>query len=210
MNFIPTAVRNVEAQLNSAVVGEVQTLAVITPGEEPISLAQAKAHLRQYFDDEDDYISGLIVAARQMAEGRLNRSLVPQTRTATFDAADRCYTLRKPPLISVDAVYTVDEDGLQTAIDSADYRTTYAIDPPKLKPTSTARWHTAVNSGETLVVEYTAGYNPGEVPTPIIQWMLAVIGTMYAQRESIVVGVSVSSVPNEFLNLQLQPYMVYE
>jgi hypothetical protein len=43
---------------------------------EPISLAEAKKHLRVEFDDDNDLIQGLIVAAREYAEGFLNRVFV--------------------------------------------------------------------------------------------------------------------------------------
>jgi uncharacterized phage protein (predicted DNA packaging) len=43
---------------------------------EPISLLEAKKHLRVEFDDDDELIQGLIVAAREYAEGFMNRPLV--------------------------------------------------------------------------------------------------------------------------------------
>jgi uncharacterized phage protein (predicted DNA packaging) len=43
---------------------------------EPLSLLETKKHLRVEFDDDDELIQGLIVAAREYAEGFLNRPLV--------------------------------------------------------------------------------------------------------------------------------------
>lgn len=43
---------------------------------EPITLAEAKAHLRVIYDDEDEYIKTLITAARQYAEQYQNRLYV--------------------------------------------------------------------------------------------------------------------------------------
>ncbi|MDR1943975.1 MAG: head-tail connector protein [Synergistaceae bacterium] len=46
---------------------------------EPISLSEAKKHLRVEFGDDDELIQGLIAAAREYAEGFMNRSLVAKT-----------------------------------------------------------------------------------------------------------------------------------
>lgn len=43
---------------------------------EPITLAEAKNHLRVMYDDEDAYIETLITAARQYAENYQNRVYV--------------------------------------------------------------------------------------------------------------------------------------
>lgn len=53
---------------------------------EPISLAEAKAHLRVVFDDDNDYIENLITAARQYAEGYQNRVYMTYT-TGTGETA---------------------------------------------------------------------------------------------------------------------------
>lgn len=43
---------------------------------EPVSLEELKRHLRVEFDDDDDLILGLALAAREWAEGFLNTALV--------------------------------------------------------------------------------------------------------------------------------------
>jgi uncharacterized phage protein (predicted DNA packaging) len=45
---------------------------------EPISLQEARRHLRIEFDEDDELIQGLIVAAREYAEGFMNRPLVAE------------------------------------------------------------------------------------------------------------------------------------
>ncbi len=44
---------------------------------EPVSLAEAKAHLRVEHDDEDKLIQGLISTAREYCEGFQNVTLIP-------------------------------------------------------------------------------------------------------------------------------------
>lgn len=45
---------------------------------EPVSLEELKRHLRVEFDDDDELISGLALAAREWAEGFLNTALVAE------------------------------------------------------------------------------------------------------------------------------------
>lgn len=58
---------------------------VTLPDTEPVSLVQAKLHLRVDTTADDLLISSLIVAARQYAEQVTWRALVTQTWTAVFD-----------------------------------------------------------------------------------------------------------------------------
>jgi uncharacterized phiE125 gp8 family phage protein len=192
---------------------------------EPITLARAKAHLKVVDPDEDDYISSLIVTAREMAEGRLNRTIVQRRRVAYFRAwgmtpppgyawVGNGYPLHllKPPVISVDNVGYIDASGAEVMLDAtAFYMPPVADDEmPRVELQSTLVPFLTTNRRDAVRVYYTAGYPVGEVPTPIIQWMLLAIGTMYANRENEVVGATVAPLPDNFSRYLLQPYMVYE
>jgi uncharacterized phiE125 gp8 family phage protein len=179
---------------------------------EPITLDEAKKHLRVVTPDEDDYILGLITAARQMAEGRLNRTLMLRTRRQVFDLDSTSYALRKPPVVSVDEVSVLDSSSATTVLDATAFRVRqYGEDaPPEIEALPGAEWPGQLRTGSLLAVDYLAGYPVGEVPAPIIAWMKLVIGALYEQRESMVVGVSVSMIPEEFNSWLLQQYMVYE
>lgn len=175
---------------------------------EPISLQRAKDHLRVVFDDEDDYIAGLITAARTMAEGRLNRTLVQRQRVAVFPSWRTQMALPKPPLVRVDEVIYLDAQGAEQFLNDFDLYSghtpavvalPYGTSPPALRARPDA-----------IRVTYTAGYADGHVPAPILQWMLLVIGTLYENRETMSAGVQLYRMPDDFMQWMLQPYMVYE
>jgi uncharacterized phiE125 gp8 family phage protein len=179
---------------------------------EPITLEQAKAHLRVVVADEDDYISGLILAARQMAEGRLNRTLVQRARAARFSGWGDRMPLLKPPVISVDNIGYIDETGGEVMLDASRYYLTPVEEDelPEVELRSGESFPVLDRRAKPITVYYTAGYAAGQVPQPIIQWMLLAIGTLYANRESEVVGATVAPLPDDFMKWLLQPYRVYE
>lgn len=58
---------------------------VSAPAFEPVSLAEAKAHLRVDFNDDDVMISSFIIAARQKFENDTRQSLVTQSWKLVLD-----------------------------------------------------------------------------------------------------------------------------
>lgn len=175
---------------------------------EPITLQRAKDHLRVVFDDENDYIQSLITAARVMAEGRLNRTLVQRQRVAVFSSLYGQLKLHAPPLVSIDDVTYIDTDGREQSLSSYDeyiHFTPAAIALPAGITAPQLR-----DRPDAVRVTYTAGYADGHVPASIQQWMLLVIGTLYENRETMAAGVQMYSMPEDFMSWMLQPYVVYE
>src|SRR3546814_16072395 len=88
---------------------------------EPVSLAEAKAHLR--VTDDDPYISDLstyIMAARKHVEQLLNASIVIQTRTLELDAfpADGRISLPYGPVTGVTTSAHNHADGKHATVDT--------------------------------------------------------------------------------------------
>ena len=102
----------------------VRNWSVVTqPTAEPVSLAEAKLHLRVDGDDEDVLIALQIAAVRQQVELEARRTLVTQTLAARLEfwpLYDRL-ALPQPPLQSVTHIKYTDEDGVLQTVSSIDY-----------------------------------------------------------------------------------------
>lgn len=103
-------------------------LTVVTePTAEPVTLDEAKAHLRVEFENDDLTIKALITAARKYCETVTKRALVTQTLRLTRDAfpgacEDWAFRLPRPPLQSVSSIkYATDEGRARTSIVSSSY-----------------------------------------------------------------------------------------
>src|SRR5690348_16556758 len=94
---------------------------IADPATEPVSLAEAKAHLRVTASDEDALISALIIAAREAAEHELGRALITQTWEKTLDLFPDAIELTNPPVQSVASVQYLDIDGVEQTLSSVSY-----------------------------------------------------------------------------------------
>jgi uncharacterized phiE125 gp8 family phage protein len=184
---------------------------VITPPtEEPITLAEAKANLRVVFSDEDADIERMIRAARQMAEERLNRALMPQTLAFGADAFCVFLKVPRPPLAEIDSIKYIDADGVEQTV-PAGYLVDEFVDPPTITPAYGTPWPTTRAQAGAVVVQYQAGYaDAASVPEPIRQWMLLSIGVMYENRTAVVNGTISQAIAGDFYDMLLQPFKVYQ
>ena len=92
------------------------------PAAEPLTLAEAKLHLRVDFSDDDALITALIVTARQQAEHRTGRALVSQQWRLGLDQfPDDSLELPKPKLVSVQSVTYLDSNGTRQTLAGGDY-----------------------------------------------------------------------------------------
>lgn len=179
-----------------------RTSLVTPPALEPVSLEEAKAHLRVDGDDEDVLIANLITAAREWAEAYTDRAFITQTWDATFDDGfPACVELYHPPLIGVTSVTYVDGFGVSQTLAADQYRVD-APAGPKPFPGRVSRaygvsWPSTQPVNDAVSIRYQAGYGGAaeDVPAAIRSALLLLIGELYKTREDTVTGTIISSVP---------------
>lgn len=180
------------------------SLLVITqPTVKPISLDEAKKHLRLSLDEneEDWLIEMMIAAATDKAESETNRSLINRTLSLRVYAASKI-ELPKPPLVSISSVKIIDSENTETTLTTDDY----TLDTVPLVPELAI---TNLSNAKYVVVQYVAGFGAASanVPQNIRNWILCRINTMYEYREEFIAG-SLSDVPKNFIDGLLDAYRI--
>lgn len=179
------------------------------PDTEPVTLADAKAHLRVDGTDEDAYITSLIGVALVAAEERLERTLVSTTWRLTLDGFPDAIKLTMPPIVSVQSLTYLDAAGVQQTLAPADYVLDAVSEPGYLVPAPGKAWP-STQSGRinTVTVDYTAGYGAtaADVPAPIKHWILLSIGEMFMNREG---SAERPAVAHGFADRLLDPFRVW-
>jgi uncharacterized phiE125 gp8 family phage protein len=171
------------------------------PAEEPVTLAEAKAHLRVDDTADDALVNALIVAARQQVEGWTNRALVTQDWELSSDSfprfcdnqwifderATECDTIRLPlgnlDEDTVEITY-VDVTGVTRTLAPSLYQIDAASEPARLIPAYASYWPIVrCPQLNAVTVAFTAGYGTAaDVPQSIKQAILLLIGHLYENR----------------------------
>lgn len=97
---------------------------ITVPDMLPVSLAEAKLHLRVDYSDDDTLIEGLIRAATEHLDGWagiLGRCLAEQTWRQDFDRFSRLLCLPLGPVISITTVTWRNAAGQVSTVASSDY-----------------------------------------------------------------------------------------
>lgn len=173
---------------------------VTAPTEEPVSIAEAKAHLRVDGDDDDSYIGALITTARSHVETITRRALMPQTwKLVLDDWPDDVLELLLPPLVSVSSITYKDADGETQTFASSNYVVDADSVPGRLCLADDASWPSDdLYPMGAVQIQYLAGYtNANAVPQPIKNAILLLVGHYYENREAALVaqGANVQQLP---------------
>jgi uncharacterized phiE125 gp8 family phage protein len=176
---------------------------VSAPAETPVSLSEAKAHLRVDFSEDDTLIGSLIAAAVSHLDGYsgvLSRALVTQTWRADFmrwPESDRILRLPLAPVASVTSVKYFDASNVeQTLSASGNYALLTDHIGPYLRFTPSFTAPTLYDERDDAVrVTFVAGFgNATAVPQAIKAAILFMVADLYAQRETFSAG-SMAPVP---------------
>lgn len=176
----------------------------IPPTVEPVTLAEAKGHLRVDldFDDDDDLIGRNIKTARAKVESILRQPIIMTTFDAYFDGwpnandglhvprqivaatvRDRVLDLPRCPVAAVAGVYYLDQDDAEQTLDPSTYRVLTGK-PGRIQLRRGATWPTSPIQLDSIRVRFTAGHatTAETAPTCAKDAMLLVLGNLYANR----------------------------
>lgn len=181
-----------------------------TPAVEPVSIEEAKAHLRLESDEDDDYVETLIQGAREVTEKSLGRGLVTQTWELTLDEFpdEEEIELPKGALASVTSVQYLDANGVLQTLATTEYEVDSKSEPGKVRLAYAKSWPTTRERWNAVRVTYVVGTAAAAVPKPIYQAMLLLISQAYEHRTPEVTGTIVSKVEFSFSAL-LAPYRIF-
>ena len=174
---------------------------VTQPAVEPVTLAEAKAHLRVDVSDDDALISAIIRAAREFAEEYLDRTLVHTQWTMRMDrfppSSLTPVELPRPPMATAGTTtatvvtYTLETQGTAT-LSTASYRVDRNATPGTIKPLYAKTWPPHLMDDNTISVTWWAGYGADgtSVPAAIRSAMLMLISHLYEHRTAVAPGMS--------------------
>lgn len=162
---------------------------ITPPATEPISLSEAKKHLRVEITDDDALINALIVTAREYCEGFQNRKYITQTLELILDS----FPLSKfiefkdcSPIQSITSIKHKDHEGTETTWDADNYIVDADSFIGKAVLGYGKSWPSFTPYPVGAVrIQFVAGYgNASAVPSSVKQAMLLLVGHWYENREA--------------------------
>lgn len=191
---------------------------ITPPAAEPVTLTEAKAHLRVDHSADDVLISSMIEASRVYCEQFTARAFVTQTWEMVIDQfPPNDLMIPLPPLQSVTSIKYDDGGGVEQTLGATEYEVDTVSQPGWIVPVTTG-WPSSIWQGINSVrIRFVAGYDPGtdspidlaaNVPQSLKAAILLHVGQLYDQREDIVVGTIVNRVPSGGIENLLRQYIV--
>lgn len=170
-------------------------------GTEPVTLDQAKEHLRIDFDSEDTLIRTYISAARAHCEAYLGYALIDQTIKVTFDCFAPYLSMMGP--LADDGITSVtyrNSSHVDRTVLATQYTTTSGRNL-RLYPATDNDWPTDVaTTPGPVVVEYAA---KADVTDNVRTAILMKITELYENRHDTVKRYPTAS--EKFLDLEREP-----
>ncbi len=179
------------------------------PALEPVTLAEAKAHLRLDSTADDALIQSLIVTSRLHIEAALGLALITQSWSWMLDRWPKgqrlCFPLR--PVQAVAHVKLWRRDASSVTLPLTEFHLDGQGNPARLVPNGLTPLSEPDRPVNGIEVAFTAGFGaaPTDVPAPIRHALLLLITHWYEHREPVEIGAAVNAIPVMVSDL-LQPY----
>ena len=172
---------------------------VTEPAVEPVTLAEAKAHLRVDVSDDDALISAIVKAAREFCEEYLDRTLVNTQWRMRADQLPPSGTedvaLPRPPIAQAGTTTTVVltytlETGSTATYGTASYRVDRHATPGAVKTLYGQTWPPHLIDDNSVSVTWWGGYGAdgSSVPAAIRSAILMLTTSLYEHRSAVLAG----------------------
>ena len=175
-----------------------KTYQVITPASTyPVSLTEAKSHLKVDTTADDTYITSIIKAATQLSEEYTNRFFIDTVIEQTCSDFAQLQTLFKSKVSAVSHVKYYDSDNSLQTLSSTIYDTQLKYEPSQIQLADDKSFPEITKRNDAVVARYTVGYgaSASDVPEIIKQAILLTIGNFYQNRNSVVIGRIATELP---------------
>jgi uncharacterized phiE125 gp8 family phage protein len=181
---------------------------VTAPAVEPITLAEAKSHIKAFTNDEDALIQIWITAARRRAETFMQRRLITQTWDYFRDCFP-CWGMEIPnaPLQSVTSVKYVDNAGAEQTLGAAKYLVDANADPGRITPAYAEVWPVTREQMSAVTIRFVCGYGLAAVVPEEIKSAILLMIAHLEQHRSEVAAAEMFEMPRAADHL-LGPYRV--
>lgn len=183
------------------------TLKLVTPpAMEPVTLAEAKLHLRVDGTDEDALITSLIRSARLLCEQWCGRAFLSQTWDLWLDdfppgchqfprnlypsgGAAAAIELPMPPLASITWIKYTDLEGNLVTLDAGEYLIDDQREPGRVLPAYGKAWPAVRRYINAVSVRFVAGVaDVNLIDERVKQAIKLIAGHWYQNREEVLVG----------------------
>lgn len=158
------------------------------PTVEPVSTAEAKAHMRIEHSADDTYIAALIKAARRWCENFQVRSFISTTWSWSFTQFPCGRPIEVPwsPLQSVTSIKYVDDAGTQQTLATTVYQEYTKRTPGQIDLKYLQEWPSVRGDKDGIEVIYIAGYGNAstDVPEDVTTAIKMLVAELYERREA--------------------------
>jgi uncharacterized phiE125 gp8 family phage protein len=153
----------------------------------PVSLSDAKEHLRVDHTDEDEYITRLIDTARRYCEKLVNKAFITQTWDCYFDDFPGTpFELPLPPVQTVSSIIYTNSNGTATTVQGSTYTVDKVSHPARINLAYSKSWPTAtLQTLNAIKIRYITGYGDkaANVPEDYRQAILILVAHLFENRE---------------------------
>ncbi len=159
------------------------------PVVEPVSLADAKTHLRVDTESDDDHIVALITAAREWCENYTQRTFIHTQWTMTFDTFPWEIELPRPPVAvasgntATTITYAMETGGTAT-LSTSQYRVDRTAEPGVIRTVYAGTWPSHLLDRNSISVTWWGGYGEDgtKVPKVVRSAILMLVAYWYERR----------------------------